>query len=145
MQVTLRLQSVGVQNNQSTGTDMNVQINPFILDGCHSNAKFDPSELQELLHEQLQKKATKNGKRFAKREGDIVINGAFTEVDEGNYLLHLTLAFLGKARLVCHLNVLCDGKSVLYEEIALSPLTAAFTPPKSQLKYYVKVLAGQII
>lgn len=124
---------------------MNVQINRFTLEGCQCRLKFDPKELQELLHEQLQEKAGKNTKHFDRAGGEIVIAGAFTEIDEGNFALHLMLAFLGKARLACRAKVLCNGKVILDESLTASATCACFTPGKSQLKYDAKLIADQVI
>lgn len=124
---------------------MNGHINRFTLDGCQCRLKFDPRELQELLHQQLQEKAGKNKKHFDKMSGDLVIDGAFTEIDEGNFALHFMLAFLGKARLACRAQVTCNGDSIVNEVFAASATCSCFTPGKSQLKYDTKLIADQVI
>lgn len=124
---------------------MSVQINRFTLEGCQCRLKFDPKELQELLHQQLQEKAGKNTKHFDRAGGEIVIAGGFTEIDEGNFALHLMLAFLGKARLACRAKVSCNGKVILDETLTASATCACFTPGKSQLKYDTKLIADQVI
>lgn len=124
---------------------MNVQINRFTLEGCQCRIKFDPKELQELLHNRLRERVGKNTKRFDKISGELVISGAFTEIDEGNFALHFMLAFLGKARLACRANVLFNGKTLLDELLTVSAMCSCFTGSKSQLKYDTKLLADQII
>jgi hypothetical protein len=124
---------------------MTMQITRFTLEGCQCRLKFDPKELQELLHKQLQEKAVKNTKHFNKAGGELVISGTFIEIDEGNFALHFMLAFLGKARLACRAKVLCNGRSLLDEVLTASATCACFTPGKSQLKYDVTLIADQVI
>ena len=124
---------------------MNVQVDRFQLEGCRCRLKFDPKELQELLHQRLSNKVRKKLKRFSAEEGELKITGAFTEIDEGNFALHFMLAFLGKARLACRVRVLRDGQPILDEEIKASATCAAFTPGRGQLKYDVQVIADQVV
>lgn len=124
---------------------MNIQINRFALEGCQCRIKFDPKELQELLHQQLQEKADKNTKHLNKAGGELIVSGAFIEIDEGNFALHFMLAFLGKARLACRAKVLSDGKTLLDEVLTASATCSCFTPGKSQLKYDTKLVADQVI
>jgi hypothetical protein len=124
---------------------MNVQINRFTLESCQCRLKFDPKELQELLDQQLREKVDKNTKHLSNTDGDLTISGAFTEIDEGNFALHLMLAFLGKARLVCRAKVSRNSETIFDEVLSASATCACFTSGRSQLKYDTKLVADQVI
>jgi hypothetical protein len=124
---------------------MNVQVDRFQLEGCRCRLKFDPKELQELLYEKITNKVRKKSKQFSRGEGELQITGRFTEIDEGNYALHFMLAFLGKARLACHVRVLLDGQPIIDEPLKASATCAAFTPGRGQLKTDVQVIADQVV
>lgn len=124
---------------------MNVQVHRFTLEGCQCRLKFDPKELQDLLHHKLEEKVHRNRKHFSKADGDLAITGAFTEIDEGNFALHFMLAFLGKARIACRAKVMRNGQRILDEVLSASATCACFTPGRSQLKYDTKLIADQVV
>lgn len=124
---------------------MNVEITPFQLDGCQCRLKFDPKELQSLLTEKLQKKFAKKEKALSAHAGDLVVEGAFTEIDEGNFALHFMLAFLGKAWIAGHMRTQHDGRILIDEPFRISATCSAFTGGKGQLKQDIEVLSNQIL
>jgi len=70
-------------------------------------------------------------KHFDKINGNLVIDGAFTEIDEGNFALHFMLALLGKARIVCRVQVSNDGNAIVDEVVRMSATCSCFTPGTS--------------
>lgn len=124
---------------------MNVDVSPFQLEGCQCRLKFDPTELQTLLQDELNKRVGKKAKFFEPLGGELVIEGRFTEIDEGNFALHFLLAFLGKAWISGNYRVRQDGEEILNESFHLNKTFAAFTNGKGQLKGDVKILADQIV
>lgn len=124
---------------------MNVQVNRFALEGCQCRLKFDPKELQELLHHELEKRVAKKAKHFQKADGELVISGAFTEIDEGNFALHFMLAFLGKARIACRATAIRDGQRILDEVLSVSATCSCFTGGRSQLRYDTQVIADKVV
>jgi hypothetical protein len=107
--------------------------------------KFDPKELQELLHKKIIAKVRKSTKRLNQGHGELAIAGSFVEIDEGNMALHCMLAFLGKARLVCRAQVTRNGHSVLDEVLKASATCAWFTGPRAQLKCNVNLIATKVV
>jgi hypothetical protein len=124
---------------------MNLNNQPFQLDGCECRIKFDPVEMQTYLHQQFQKQLDKNRKYLQTRNGELAIDGRFILIDGGNYAFHLMLAFLGKAILTCHVRATVDGKTILDEPFTLSAVSPAWSPPKSQLKADASILAGKAV
>ncbi len=124
---------------------MNVEVASFQLDGCQCRLKFDPQELQSLLTEKLQKKFAKKEKALDAYAGDLVVGGAFTEIDEGNFALHFMLAFLGKAWIAGQIRVQHDGRMLVDEPFRISATCAAFTGGRGQLKQDIEVLSGQMV
>lgn len=124
---------------------MKVTVERFQLEGCQCRLKFDPKELQELLHQRITKKVGKNAKHFNQGDGKLVIAGSFTEIDEGNFALHLMLMFLGKASLVCRAKVTRNGQDVLDEAFRASATCACFTGGRSQLKCDVNLIANKVV
>jgi hypothetical protein len=124
---------------------MKVTVERFQLEGCQCRLKFDPKELQELLYQKITEKVGKNEKHFNQVDSEFVISGAFTEIDEGNFALHLMLAFIGKASLTCRVKVTRNGQNIFDEPFRASATCACFTGGKSQLKCDVNVIADQLI
>ena len=124
---------------------MNVQVDRFQLEGCRCRLKFDPKEIQELVYQRLTDRVRKKSKQFGAGAGELKITGAFTEIDEGNFALHVMLAFLGKARLACQVRVLRDGRTILDEAFKMSATCAWFTPGRGQLKYDAQLIADQVV
>lgn len=113
---------------------MNVEVAPFQLNGCRCRLKFDPKELQVIVHEEISKKIAKQTKYLDQYNGDLRIGGVFTEIDEGNFALHFMLAFLGKAWISGQMQVAFNGKALIDEPFRISNTYAAFTAGKGQLK-----------
>ena len=124
---------------------MAVTVHPFTLEGCRCRIKFDPKELQAVLHEELNKKAQKKEDKLGSPGDNIDFKGAFLRIDEGNFALHFMLAFLGKASMECRVLVSQNGKPILDETITMAATCAAFSPPKSQLKTDAKMIADKIV
>ena len=124
---------------------MNVEIQPFKLDGCQCRLKFDPKEVQSALDEALNKSFSKKSKKFDRHEGDLQVTGSFSEIDEGNFALHFMLAFLGKAMMAGQMQVTHNGNVLLQEPFRLNKTFAAFTNGKGQLKGNAKFLADDIV
>lgn len=124
---------------------MNVTITPFQLDGCNCRLKFDPKELQEFLHEDLTKKVARKSKVLDRMNGELTVQGTFTEIDEGNFALHLMLAFLGKAWISGTYQVSYNGEPLLQESFRMNKTFAVFTNGRGQLKGDIKILNDQIV
>lgn len=124
---------------------MKVTVEPFQLEGCQCRLKSDPKELQERLHQRITELVGKTGKHFNQGDGDLVIAGAFTEIDEGNFALHFMLAFLGKASLACSVTVTRNDQTLWNEALTASATCACFTGGRSQLKCDVNLIADQVI
>lgn len=124
---------------------MNVDIQPFALEGCKCRIKFDPRELQTRLVEELQKQVKRNSKLLNAKDGNLRISGSFTEIDEGNFALHFMLAFLGKAWITGSYKAELNGTPIVQENYRISGTFAAFTAGKGQLKGDITILAGQIM
>jgi len=90
-------------------------------------------------------KFEKNTKHFKQGNGDLVISGIFTAIDEGNFALHFMLAFLGKASLSCQAKVVNKGQVILDEPFRAAATCSCFTNGRKQLKYDVQVIADQIV
>lgn len=124
---------------------MNIQVARFQLEGCQCRLKFDPKVLQELLYEKIEAKVNKKSKFFNKENGELRISGAFTAIDEGNFALHLMLAFIGKASLACRVCVTQNDQPLFDEEFIASVTTTCFTGGQSQLKQDVNSIADQVV
>ena len=124
---------------------MGLTVHPFTLEGCRCRIKFDPKEIQAHLHSELSKKAEKKQDRLCAPGDNMEIQGAFLNIDEGNFALHFMLAFLGKASMECRVLVNLNAKTILDETITMAATCAAFSPPKSQLKTDAKFVADQVI
>lgn len=124
---------------------MNTTVSRFQLEGCQCRLKLDPRELQTLLDEEIRKKLDKNAKVLDKTNGTLVIDGRFSEIDEGNFALHFLLAFLGKAWIAGNMRATIDGQTIVDEPFRISKTFAAFTNGKGQLKGDIKFLADQVV
>ena len=124
---------------------MKVTVERFALEGCQCRIKSDPEELQSLLHQKITDKIGKKQKHFDQLDGELAITGAFTEIDGGNFAMHLMLAFLGKASISYWVEILYDGRPLVNEQLRASATCACFTPGGSQLKTDVNLIADQVV
>ena len=124
---------------------MQLDIHPFHLKGCECRLKFDPVELQELLEDEIHKKLGKKAKLLDQHHGTLTIQGRFTEIDEGNFALHLMLAFLGKAWVAGDYRVKLDDTVLVEDSFHMKRTFAAFTNGRGQLKGDTKFVAAEIV
>lgn len=123
---------------------MSINVSPFQLNGCRCKLKSDPVVLQTMLRDLLIKNLQKKSKVLDKLNGPINVTGKFTEIDQGNYALHLLLIFLGKAWIAGSYKVDVNGQTLVEKDFRLSGLFPWYVGIKGQLNGNIKNLATQI-
>jgi hypothetical protein len=122
-----------------------VEVKPFQLEGARCRLKFDPKELQQLLHQKLQERFAKNKKIPGFVGSRLGVAGRFVNIDEGNLALHIMCAFIGKPKISCMVVVQVDGDVIVQQQFDAATSGTCFSSIRALLKGNVNLLARAIV